>query len=82
MEGCSLCKEIIDNRASVIRQMDCMTTSIYLSEMAGGPQPTPEMAAEFQQRAEALARCAAAIEAHVNPPASHTPPAVPGTDNP
>lgn len=78
-----ICKEIVDNQAAVVRQMSCMTHSILLSAVNDGPSPTPEMAAEFQQRAEALARCAAAIEVHVNTPVSHTPPpAVSGTNNP
>jgi len=63
-----ICKEIVDNQAAVVRQLQCMSNSLLLAASGDGPFPTPEMAKEFQQRSEALARCAAAIEAHVNPP--------------
>lgn len=62
-----ICKEIIDNRSALIRQLDCMSTSILLASSGSGPYPTREMVDEFKQQAEKLAKIAARIESHVNP---------------
>jgi len=79
--GCSVCKEIIDNGYAVTHQIGCMATSILLAASFDGPQPTPEMAAEFKARSEGLARAAAAIEAYVNPKEKGQG-QMAGTDNP
>lgn len=61
MGGVPCAKTIIDQRAGVIRVMDCMATTILLSA-PNGSYPTEQMEDEFVAAATKLAEIATRIE--------------------
>lgn len=61
MGGLPCAKTIIDQRAGVVRVMDCMSTTILLSAQ-NGAYPTEQMEDEFVKAAGHLADVATRIE--------------------
>lgn len=63
MSGLPCAKAVIDNRNSIVQQMDCMVASIQLNSTR--IQPTYEMQDKFMTATEQVARIAAEIEKYV-----------------
>lgn len=63
MSGLPCAKAVIDNRNSIVQQMDCMVASIQLNSTR--IQPTYEMQDKFMAATEQVARIAAEIEKYV-----------------
>lgn len=61
MGGLPCAKTIIDQRAAVIRAMDCMSTTILLAA-PNGSYPSEQMEDEFVKAASHLAEVATKIE--------------------
>lgn len=63
MGGLPCAKQILDQREALQQALGCMANSILLSHDTTAP--TQEMADEFQERCNELAKLAAKIQRHV-----------------
>lgn len=61
--GLQCAKQVIDQGAGLVRQLECMRNSILLNY--GAKQPTEKQLDEFVAAAEALAKVAAGIVTYV-----------------
>ena len=64
MGGLPCAKQIIDNRNGLVQAMDCMTASILLNHQTTAP--TQEMADEFQEKCNEVAKLSAKIQRYVS----------------